>query len=439
MNTRFFERSFTLLILMFTLPLLFLPKINLLSMGGRETAGIRIDDAVLMIFAILFGWTHFQLNRRLCDVEKWVFAIVGFSLISFCINRFLFGVEWIHVTGNLLYAVRILEYFSFFYIGLLAIEFVDPSVFIKSFIFWDCAIMVFQKAGLLGEFGMYGYNPSATYRPPGICSFPSEAGAMLNMLFCYLIFQPKTESTKIPFWPPAARQVFDTSYLYAMFLIFGPLTVITGSRIAIFAVAVIFLFCVFRGISWRTPWTIAVSSAIILIGGTLLALVIVENKDMIHRSKGLFSMKNIELAEMVWDSVDVTREPYVGETLTNQGADMSWWMRIRKWCYVLKIYVTHPETYLQGVGPGFAFAGLDGGYLRILVENGIVGVLLFWNFFKCIAKKSPQLMAMVVAFAINMVFFDVYIAYKPMSLLFLVAGMTWGTEARKSVLQAVPA
>lgn len=258
---------------------------------------------------------------------------------------------------------------------------------------------------------------------------------MLNMLFCYLIFQPKNESSKISFWPPAARQVFDMSYLYIIFLVFGPLTVLTGSRIAIFALAVVFLFCVFRGISWRTPWTIAVSSLIILVGGTLLTMVIVENKDMIHRSKGLFSMKNIELAEMVWDSVDTTREPYVGETLTNQGADMSWWMRIRKWCYVLKIYVTHPETYLQGVGPGFAFAGLDGGYLRILVENGIIGVFLFWNFFKCIAKKSPQLTAMVAVFAINMIFFDVYIAYKPMSLLFLVSGMTWGLEANKKSTQ----
>lgn len=440
MNPRFFERSFTFLILLFTLPLLFLPKINLLSVGGRETAGIRIDDVVLMVFVVLFAWTHFQLNRRLSTIEKWLFAIVGFSIFSFIVNKFLYEIGWIHVSGNLLYALRIMEYFSFFYIGLLAVDYVKPSVLIKSFIIWNCMIMVFQKAGLIGEFSMYGYNPSATYRPPGICSFPSEAGAVLNMLFCYLLFQPKIESTKIPFWPPLARQIFDASYLYVLFVVFGLLTVITGSRIAIFAVAVIFLYCVGKKMSWRTPWTIAISSAIILVGGALLTSFIVENKDMIHRSKGLLSMKNVELISRVWDSVDVTREPYVGETLGNRDTDMSWWMRIRKWCYVLKIYVMHPETYLQGVAPGFAFAGLDGGYLRILVENGIIGVFLFWNFFRCIAKKSPQLMAMVAAFAINMIFFDVYIAYKPMSLLFLVAGMTWAEETKtvKSTYELEP-
>lgn len=426
---RFFERSFTLFILICTLPLLFLPKINLLSMGGRETAGIRIDDVVLMVFVILFAWTHFQLDRRLRDVEKWLFAIVGFSLFSFILNQFFYHIGWIHVTGNLLYALRIMEYFSFFYIGLLAVDFISPSVLIKSFIFWNFTIMFFQKAGLVGEFTMYGYNPSATYRPPGICSFPSETGAMLNLLFCYLIFKPQETSPRIPFWPPIVRQLYQASSLYILFIVFGLFTVITGSRIAIFAVAVVFLYCVGKKMSWRTPWTIGLSSAIVLIGGTLLTLFIVENQEMIDRSKGLLSMKNVELVEKVWNSVDVSKEPTVGTTLGHRETDLSWWLRIRKWCYVLKIYVMHPETYLQGVGPGFAFAGLDGGYLRIIVENGIIGAFLFWKFFSCIAKKSPQLKAMVVVFAINMIFFDVYIAYKPMSLLFLVSGMVWAEKS----------
>jgi hypothetical protein len=64
----------------------------------------------------------------------------------------------------------------------------------------------------------------------------------------------------------------------------------------------------------------------------------------------------------------------------------------------------------------------------MLVENGLIGLFLFWKFFKSIAKKSPQLMSMVAVFALNMIFFDVYIAYKPMSLLFLVAGMTWAED-----------
>lgn len=425
MTSRFFERSFTLFILFFTLPLLFLPKINLIDYGGRETAGIRIDDFVLMVFVVLFAWAHFLLNRRLRDVEKWFYAILGFSIFSFVLNQYFYSIGWIHVQGNLLYALRLLEYFAFFYIGLIAAEHVSASTLIKSFIVWNCTIMLFQKAGLVGEFSMYGYNPNATYRVPGICSFASEAGALLNMLFCFLIFQPSKETPLMKFWPPFARQVINSSYLYVMFLFFGLLTVFTGSRIAIFAIAVVFLYCVGKKMSWRTPWTFGISAAIVLVGGFLLSMFIMENQELISRSKGLLSMKNVELMERVWDNVDTTREPKNGSTMATGGTDVSWWIRIQKWCYVLKIYVTHPITYLQGVGPGFAFAGLDGGYLRMLVENGLIGLFLFWKFFKSIAKKSPQLMSMVAVFALNMIFFDVYIAYKPMSLLFLVAGMTW--------------
>lgn len=430
--TRFFEKSFTFFILLLTLPLLFLPKINLVSFGGRETAGIRIDDFVLFLFLILFTWAHFQLGRRLREVEKWLFALVAFSLFSFALNQFFYQIGWIHVSGNLLYALRIVEYFCFFYIGLLAVEFVNPSTFILSFIVWNSSIMILQKCGLVGEFSLYGYNPSSTYRPPGICSFPSEAGAMLNMLFCYLIFRSQESVKRVPFWPPVVRQMARASSLYLIFLFFAFLTVISGSRIAIFAVAVIFLYCVGKKMSWRTPWTIAISTAVVVLGGGLFASFIVENEEMIDRSKGLLSMKNLELVTTMWNNVDISREPNTHTIFGNGQTDMSWWIRIQKWCYALKIYVSHPITYLQGVGPGFAFAGLDGGYLRIVVENGIIGAFLYWKFFASIAKKSPQLKWMVIALGINMIFFDAYIAYKPMSLLFLVAGLTWGQNEFES-------
>lgn len=425
---RFFERSFTFVLLMFTLPLLFLPKINLLQYGGRETAGIRIDDLVLMGFVVLLGWAHFLLRRRLREVEKWLFAVLGFSIFSFVINQFFYAIGWIHVTGNLLYALRILEYFAFFYIGLIAVEYVSSSTLIKSFIVWNCTIMVFQKMGLVGEFSMYGYNLYAAYRVPGVCSFASEAGALVNMLFCYLIFQPKENNKLVQFWPPFVRQLTEGSYLYVMFIFFGLLTVFTGSRIAIFAIAVVFLYCVWGKMSWRTPWTIAITSVVVIVGGALLTMFIMENQEMLARSRGLLSMKNVDLMSKVWNGVDVNIEPKSNGMIGSGGADMSWFIRIQKWCYALKIYVTHPETYLQGVGPGFAFAGLDGGYLRILVENGLIGAFLYWKFFRVIAAKSPQLKWMVIVFAINMIFFDAYIAYKPMSLLFLVAGMTWAEE-----------
>jgi hypothetical protein len=110
--------------------------------------------------------------------------------------------------------------------------------------------------------------------------------------------------------------------------------------------------------------------------------------------------------------------------------DASWWMRIHKWAYALKLYCLHPECWLQGIGPGFAMAALDGGFLRILTELGIIGCVLYGRLFYLIASQTTQLYWMMVAFMLNMVFFDVYLAYKPMSLLFLIAGYAYATKAK---------
>ena len=118
----------------------------------------------------------------------------------------------------------------------------------------------------------------------------------------------------------------------------------------------------------------------------------------------------------------MTRNPVGNEVILAANYDMSWWMRIHKWIYVIKAYVTNPECYLQGLGPGFAWAALDGGLLRIFVEYGIIGSFLFWKFFSSIYHINRQLKWMMISFMINMVFFDAYLAYKTMSFLLFIAG-----------------
>lgn len=155
---------------------------------------------------------------------------------------------------------------------------------------------------------------------------------------------------------------------------------------------------------------------------------IMENKAIINRSVGLLSFTNIDLIGLVWNQISIDYDPIGREAVLYQAYDMSWWMRIHKWIYALKIYYLNPQCWLQGVGPGFAMAALDGGFLRILTEYGMIGCFLFWKFFSAIARQSEQLKWMVIAIGINMIFFDVYLAYKPMSLLFLVSGCTWATQ-----------
>lgn len=432
---RFFDRYTSFLLVLLCLPLIFLPKINILSLGARETAGIRIDDFVLLLFCLIIGWAHFALRLKMCPLERWIIALLGFSILSFISNKVLVSLGMLHVNASIFYCVRLFEYFLFFYLGILAAKFFQASSVIKAFFIWNLLLMVLQKFALIGQFSVAGYIPVANDRVAGIASFPSEAGMLIDMVFCYLAFSEDSSRRFQAFLPPNARAFFNQTYIYWLFLISATLVIITGSRIAIVALIIAFLFRVKDSLSRRSiaPWIYA---ALFLGAGALLTIILIMNTQSVAtRSAGLLSWKNLDLIRLVWNNIDLTYDPIGHESVTHTANyDMSWWMRIHKWCYAIKIYYLNPECYLQGIGPGFAMAAVDGGYVRILTEYGIIGSFLFYKVFSIIYRQSLPLKWMVIAFLINMIFFDVYLAYKPMSLLLFVSGATYAESLARFVL-----
>lgn len=422
------DKRSTLLLLIFCLPLLFLPKINLFTFG-TQTAGFRIDDLVLLGFSLICVWVNFSQRKRLFDIEITILLIVAFSLFSFSLNGLLFSAGIIPVQASLFYCLRLMEYFLFFYIGALAFRFCRIDSVIKLFFVWNLILMVLQKLQIIGIFSVEGYIAKPDDRMLGIASFGSEIGLLLNLLFCYLIYQPPLEGPSRYFRLPAEAQRFiSVIYPYVLLLLFVFLVVLSGARMAILALFVSFLFRLKDLVEWRRPLTFVLPAITLALGAALLIYALYNASGIVSRSKGLLSFANIDLISTVWDNIVLDYDP-IGRESVRQGLhDASWWMRIHKWCYAAKLYAYHPECWLQGVGPGFAMAALDGGYLRILTELGLIGSLLYGRLFYLMGKKSPQLFWMMGAFLLNMLFFDVYLAYKPMSLLFLIVGYSYAKE-----------
>ncbi len=75
-----------------------------------------------------------------------------------------------------------------------------------------------------------------------------------------------------------------------------------------------------------------------------------------------------------------------------------------------------------GVGAGSFGNALDGGWLRITTETGIIGLLLFVMFLMRVKRLSPTMSLCVIAFCINMLMIDIYMSYKVMSMMLLLAG-----------------
>ncbi len=425
------DRRSALIILVFSLPLLFFPKINLISFE-QETAGLRLDDLILLGFSLICFWANFSVRKKITDIEIALFAIVGFSLFSFSINRLLFAAEIMPVRSSFFYCFRILEYFSFFYIGSLAFRFFRIESIVKAFFVWNLVLMILQKLQIVGIFSVEGYIAKPDDRMLGIASFGSEIGLLLNLLFCFLIYQSKTTQARYILMPGELKRFLRTVYPYALLLLFIFLVVLSGARMAIFALFVSFILCVKDLIDWRKPFTFILPLLTLAIGAGLMVVALYKASGIVERSAGLLSMNNFELITTVWDNIALDYDP-IGKESVRQGlqTDTSWWMRIHKWCYVLKIYWLHPESWLQGVGPGFAMPALDGGYLRILTELGLIGCGLYGRLFYLIAKQTPQLYWMMIAFLLNMLFFDVYLAYKPMSLIFLIVGYAYAAKEKR--------
>ncbi|MBA3815784.1 MAG: hypothetical protein H0X29_04545 [Parachlamydiaceae bacterium] len=424
-SKRLFDRYFSFWILICCLPLLFLPKINLFSIAERESAGVRIDDLILLVLSVVLFWGHFILQKRLCEIERWVFILTGFSLFSYALNHLMLTFHLLHVHASIFYCLRLLEYFMFFYVGALSFQFVKLSTIIKALFLWNLGLMLLQRTELIGQFSILGYLPTASDRVTGITSFPSEAGLLLSMLFCFLIYDEEASLSRLCVLPAFLKIFIQKTYVYWLFLICVTLVIFTGSRIAILALIVAFCFRIIEDLKKASlsSWIIAfifTSAAV-----AVIAIAIMHTDSVFLRSAQLLSFRNFELVEKVWDHIDLSQDPIGRENVRNVNYDTSWWIRIHKWCYALKIYYTHPESYLSGIGPGFAMAALDGGFLRILTEYGVIGCCLFWKIFSSIYHISKQLKWMILVFLINMVFFDAYLAYKPMSLLFFAAGSSY--------------
>lgn len=419
----FFDRKFSLVLLFMTLPLLFFPKMNLISLDAEETAGLRIDDLVLLFVGILLLWGHALSHQRLYKIEGWILSITGLAFFSFLTNRLLVSAGILYMDAKIFYSFRLLEYFLFFYIGAIASQFFQDRIIIKAFLLWNLLLMTLQKLNLAGGIVSAGYYEDVSGRVQGIASFPSEMGLLLNLLFCYLIFDPSVKSRWINFFhSPLTRYVMHKLYLYGMFCLFGIFIIFTGNRISILALFVCFIFRLREELSSRSMGAYLSMMIFIPIVAIAIGFVITQTAGVYKRSVDLFSFKNLELFHLVWDKVDITQNPIGNEVVSSQSYDMSWWLRIHKWLFMAKSYLYNPECYLQGLGPGYAGAALDGGLLRILTEYGMIGVVLFWKFFACLYRLNSQTKWMTIAFLINMIFFDAYLAYKTMSLLLFTCG-----------------
>jgi len=378
-----------------------MPKINLINFGG-ETAGIRLDDVVLFIVTVvlLCSWMT-DLRLRVDSVPAYGLVVIATLCLSNLVNS---------EHSNVLYSLRLVEYLVFFWAGKSMIRTGrDFGLMVRILIVINGVFIVLQFSGAIGGFAADGYTTKLE-RPFGLSTnHPAEMGALLNLLFAGLAFDEKEKSAAgFWFW-----------CLSTAGLIF-----VSGSRSALFCHCVLTLTYIYLHAKNKAGF--ALKSAFIS-AAVITTLVFVPNS-LRERSADLFSPQNVEAAQQLYDTLPAERS-FTGFAAGSdaedapEDVDASLYMRGFKWTYVAKIMLTAPRTvWILGLGPGALGPALDGGWLRLLAEAGLVGTLAFLMLLRKIWSLSWSCAMAVLALAINMVMVDSQNAYKVMAFLFFLAG-----------------
>lgn len=379
--------------------LLFTPKINLISFRS-QTAGIRFDDVIVLavITLLLSGWIV-NLEFNIDAVPAFAFAVVAVFCTSDLINA---------GQSNILYSLRLIEYLVFFWSGKYFIRYRYSFLFlVKLFIGLNFGIIFLQAVGIVGGFTADGYEASVG-RPFGISTnYPGEMGAVLNIAFAALAFGNRT-AAKFWYWC----------------MLTGLCIFITGSRSAIVAHCLLTWVYLYIHSKSRTAFVLRAAA----ISGLLITISLAIPNSVTGRSADVFSEQNVEAIKEIYDQIPADRKfTDVAEGGSSdeapEGVDVSWYIRGFKWAQVVKTMLAEPWTiWIFGLGPGAVGPALDGGWLRLISETGVVGTVFFLALMRKISSVSIACSMAVLALAVNMLMVDSQNAYKVMAFLFFLAG-----------------
>ncbi|GAB4007714.1 hypothetical protein GCM10028808_12090 [Spirosoma migulaei] len=376
--------------------LLFTPKVNLISFAD-QSAGIRIDDIIISCIAgttfLLFSTIY---KKKFSPLELLFYIFVFLGIFSNIINIVFNG------QSNLLYSFRNVEYFVFFYIGYFSRTKITITKVSYIYILINGFVIFLQKFALIGGFRSEGYFDNVSTRPVGLTGGPWEVGTILMFALCVIIYVEVNINKKILF-----------SILVLILLL------ITGARLPTLSYFIVIGALLFS----KSKNKLFLILCVFFIVPLLLVFISQFNNPVIQRSANLFSYSNIDQFLHYYKSIKVeSRFIDFPETPFDETSDMSWLYRISKWSFAIKYWLNSGVEYIIGLGPGIWGFALDGGWIRILTENGILASVVYIMFLMKVSAMHSALKMIVITLAINMIMIDIHMAYKCMAFFFFAIG-----------------
>ena len=346
------------------------PKSIQINLEGFQQ-GVRLLD-----FTALFFLLFFRLRLSL-NVSKYPLYFFGFLILHSLFTEIYFNSEYSAL--KFISIIRFFEYFIF-YRAFVSLSNND-RYFLASLIFFSQFILIFS------EVFVSGLNPLG--RSSSTLGGPWEVGVLMGSLFLYLI---SCEHRAV---------FFKVAYVFIM----GFTLYYTQSRITVLALVFSFAYLYRSSVIALTP--------LVLFGSILLTGFEYGYANFSELFTSLFENKALFLNLLSPDFDPLSYRNYV---------DLSSLARIHHWKIYLHGFFESEFIWFSIIfGNGLLSKGLilDGGFIRLLADFGLIGVI-FFIIFVINSWRCAQLRPYILFFGITMIAIEFYFASYAMVIVVLI-------------------
>ncbi len=406
-------------------------KVVLTGVSGGD-GGIRIDDAlILMASAVLLIRGEFR-RVKISRALRFYLVCTITGVISACWNGIV--TERVPFFYSIISALRIIEYIIFYYLGyFIARTGFNLTRFLMIYLWTLLFVIPLQMLSIIPIAS--SFSPE---RAIGNTNGPYELAAVASFTLCYLGYSKHKKvagSLSLLFIFLSASRVTAIAALISLVKVGvtrakskrGIVTVVTGSAAGV----VLFLF-----LSYAASHT--------QIGGLGLL-------SRLDNSQSITSWSEVRALYDEAPLYDTASEYYNGayaetEDLSSYGGDESGFMRFKHWIILIKNTVNHPDSLIIGLGPSFGTIAVDGYFVRVFIESGLLGLVTFCGSIGYMLfdrkRATWAFREFILVMLLTGLFIDIFSSYHPMILLWLWHGINeYEARARLSsrLRQPLPA
>jgi len=392
-------------------------KLVLIGVGD---SGIRLDDFLIFAaFILLLARGDLRRIKRSRAFNIYL-GFVGISLVSSAWNS---AIGRVSPFISIIFVVRLLEYMVFYYLGYLAVR---NGYNLKRMLSWFltllCIVVPLQMAGLVPTSGVF---TGITSRAVGNTNGPYEMAVVGAFLLCYLGYS-------------------QSSYLKGAWSLF--LIVLAASRITFIATVISLTKILLQGLRSRRGWIVGFAAVGSLAVAGFFGTPYFSSGSSSEQTAVLSRLSslntNVSQSDMseAYDAAPVYQKSTdfidgefqhaateVSAFIDANGGDASALQRLYRWTTLIKSALNSLDATAIGLGPSFGSTAVDGYFVRVFIETGVLGLAMFcWFALALLYGEGPAskpFREYVYILLITACFIDIFVSYKPMLLLWLWHGV----------------